>query len=197
LGEHWPEGQQFKLLGKSRQDACRKFYRFKDSSTVVEEIGGEEVLVAIPNDKFVELFGIESPYAPKFEQTSCSQCGREFGPGDHGYSHCADHGLSNDAKDRIKQAISNEERPTASSKHTPGPWHMGAGNGEGGIFADDGRMRFENGTTLYPIASVNRGWNDAEDDANARLIAASPELLSALESMSRLSKEVKQFKDCY
>lgn len=92
----------------------------------------------------------------KYQNVSCSQCGDEFGPGDHGYSHCADHGLSNDAKDRIKQAISNEERPTASSKHTPGPWHMGAGNGEGGIFADDGRMRFENGTTLYPIASVDR-----------------------------------------
>src|SRR6185503_8939538 len=28
---------------------------------------------------------------PKFAQTSCSQCGRDFGPGDHGYSHCADH----------------------------------------------------------------------------------------------------------
>lgn len=28
---------------------------------------------------------------PRFEKTSCSQCGREFGPGDSGYSHCADH----------------------------------------------------------------------------------------------------------
>jgi hypothetical protein len=28
----------------------------------------------------------------RFEQTSCSQCGREFGPGAHGFSHCADHG---------------------------------------------------------------------------------------------------------
>ncbi|MEE9159967.1 MAG: hypothetical protein V3U60_16480 [Gammaproteobacteria bacterium] len=28
----------------------------------------------------------------KFEQTSCSQCGGEFGPGDSGYSHCQDHG---------------------------------------------------------------------------------------------------------
>lgn len=27
----------------------------------------------------------------KFAETSCSQCGRGFGPGDHGYSHCADH----------------------------------------------------------------------------------------------------------
>jgi hypothetical protein len=28
---------------------------------------------------------------PKFDKTYCSQCGREFGPGDHGYSHCKDH----------------------------------------------------------------------------------------------------------
>jgi hypothetical protein len=27
----------------------------------------------------------------KFENTFCSQCGREFGPGDHGFSHCKDH----------------------------------------------------------------------------------------------------------
>jgi hypothetical protein len=29
--------------------------------------------------------------APKFLQTSCSHCGAVFGPGNHGYSHCADH----------------------------------------------------------------------------------------------------------
>lgn len=27
----------------------------------------------------------------KFASTHCSQCGGEFGPGDHGYSHCDDH----------------------------------------------------------------------------------------------------------
>lgn len=28
---------------------------------------------------------------PKFENVSCSQCGRSFGPGDHGFSHCKNH----------------------------------------------------------------------------------------------------------
>lgn len=28
---------------------------------------------------------------PKFPETSCSQCGREFGPGDSGFSHCDQH----------------------------------------------------------------------------------------------------------
>ena len=29
--------------------------------------------------------------SPRFDNTYCSQCGSEFGPGDHGYSHCNDH----------------------------------------------------------------------------------------------------------
>ena len=28
---------------------------------------------------------------PRFPMTYCSQCGQEFGPGDHGYSHCESH----------------------------------------------------------------------------------------------------------
>jgi hypothetical protein len=28
---------------------------------------------------------------PRFANVSCSQCGRDFGPGEHGYSHCSDH----------------------------------------------------------------------------------------------------------
>ncbi len=27
----------------------------------------------------------------KYQNVSCSQCGCEFGPGDAGFSHCADH----------------------------------------------------------------------------------------------------------
>jgi hypothetical protein len=40
------------------------------------------------------------------------------------------------------------------------------------------------GTTLYPIAQITRGWNEAEDEANARLIAAAPEMLEALQSLT-------------
>jgi hypothetical protein len=70
-------------------------------------------------------------------------------------------------------------------KHTQGPWHMGAGNGSGSIFADNGRTRLEiGGTTLYPIAIMGRGWNEVEDEANARLIAVAPEMLAALQSLT-------------
>jgi hypothetical protein len=68
--------------------------------------------------------------------------------------------------------------------HTATPWHVGAGNGADAIFADSGRMRLEpGGTTLYPVCTVVRGWNEAEDQANARLIAAAPELLAALRGL--------------
>ena len=40
------------------------------------------------------------------------------------------------------------------------------------------------GTTLYSIAQITRGWDEAEDEANARLIAAAPELLAALQSLT-------------
>jgi hypothetical protein len=39
------------------------------------------------------------------------------------------------------------------------------------------------GTTLYPIAQIGRGWDEVEDEANARLIAAAPEMLAALEEL--------------
>ena len=62
-------------------------------------------------------------------------------------------------------------------EHTQGKWHVGQGNGEGSIFADNGRMRLEaEGTCLYPICKVIDFNGEAK--ANARLIAAAPELLA-------------------
>jgi hypothetical protein len=34
-----------------------------------------------------------------------------------------------------------------TKQHTATPWHVGAGNGEGAIFAESGRMRLESGGT--------------------------------------------------
>lgn len=65
------------------------------------------------------------------------------------------------------------------NRHTPGPWHVGQMNGAGSVFADHGRTRYEDGTVLYPICKVNRGWDEAEDEANSLLIASAPDLLAA------------------
>ena len=39
--------------------------------------------------------------APRFHTTYCSQCGGEFGPGDHGFSDCRDHAPKETAYERM------------------------------------------------------------------------------------------------
>ena len=66
-------------------------------------------------------------------------------------------------------------------EHTPGPWKVSTGS----VYVDDG--------SDYPvtrIAYMDRDGHDirpVERDANARLIAAAPELLEALEKLVRRS----------
>jgi len=71
--------------------------------------------------------------------------------------------------------------------HTPGPWHCGRGNGEGAIFANNGkRLTIENGLhSLHPICHVQNTFGK-EDQANARLIASAPELLEQCKLFEKL-----------
>ena len=79
---------------------------------------------------------------------------------------------------------------TTQATHTRGPWHTGQGNGEGSIFCESGRTRLESGgTTLYPVCDISRGWDEGEDEANARLIAAAPDLLEALRGLLRETRQ--------
>ena len=41
-------------------------------------------------DRLAAIHSIRLP-PPVFAQVFCSQCGQEFGPGYHGFSHCEDH----------------------------------------------------------------------------------------------------------
>lgn len=49
---------------------------------------------------------------PKFTETSCSQCGGTFGPGDHGFSHCENHAYAN-----VKTEILKDSRLRAIKLH--------------------------------------------------------------------------------
>ena len=39
----------------------------------------------------------------KFGNTSCSQCGKWFGPGEHGFSHCSEHNKTVEADEKPRQ----------------------------------------------------------------------------------------------
>ncbi len=49
--------------------------------------------------------------APRFANVSCSQCGQDFGPGDHGFSHCEHH--------KQVEAVATEEQVRPSADATP------------------------------------------------------------------------------
>ena len=64
------------------------------------------------------------------------------------------------------------------SKHTPGPWEVSYKFGRSGLI---GPVRTTND---YPVASVTGYYEVAgQTEPNARLIAAAPELLEALEKL--------------
>ncbi|WP_152980874.1 hypothetical protein [Stenotrophomonas koreensis] len=72
------------------------------------------------------------------------------------------------------------------SKHTPGPWFH---DGNGNVWRRDPKDLYQNGGTVAgdkSLATIHKGWHHdgAEGypvEANARLIAAAPELLETLE----------------
>jgi hypothetical protein len=83
-------------------------------------------------------------------------------------------------------------------KHTPGPWTVERGHD--GRIGRDGRIR----DVQVTIALVTRGVDlDPDDDlggptfeANARLIAAAPELLAALKTLFDDYKRLADSGDC-
>lgn len=62
---------------------------------------------------------------PRFDNVSCSQCGEDFGPGDHGFSHCEHH------RDLARRL----DAPVASS-------------GDGVMFSMSGRADYGDATTV-------------------------------------------------
>lgn len=66
-----------------------------------------------------------------------------------------------------------------SEQHTPGPWTWPEGCTEIEALADP-----ENSRTYYaPVAHMDLEWSGETMAANARLIAAAPELLEALKAI--------------
>lgn len=68
-----------------------------------------------------------------------------------------------------------------SSGHTPGPWHH---DGAGRIATRSRAHTFGGSRTNVTIASMSVAWKGTDEmNANARLISAAPDLLSAAEAV--------------
>jgi len=65
------------------------------------------------------------------------------------------------------------------TKHTPGPWWVGEEDSFDGI-----AVMYRDG--MVPVANVQTGYTDRNSEANARLIAAAPDLLAACVSLSSM-----------
>lgn len=68
-------------------------------------------------------------------------------------------------------------------KNTPGPWNQSS--------KGDGRIYIEGGAAADDIAVTLMVHDQREDAANARLIAAAPDLLAACEALLRFAESVR------
>lgn len=82
----------------------------------------------------------------KFENVSCSQCGKDFGPGDHGFSHCDSH-MSHATRLRYLAEISDD-----LPLHFQEYMHEAAAAIEEMIFALDLLLRARQSRTLHIVS---------------------------------------------
>lgn len=78
----------------ARQQAARhpRSQRKRDAAKAATRECNAAVRAAIAAGSTSHVMGIdEDTGEAKFQTTYCSQCGQEFGAGDHGYSHCDNH----------------------------------------------------------------------------------------------------------
>jgi hypothetical protein len=73
-----------------------------------------------------------------------------------------------------------ETKMKTIAKHTPGPWDVYAGKMKNG----DRIINDREGTPVAYAADYNQYAKDDQVDANARLIAAAPELLAAANAIN-------------
>lgn len=58
---------------------------------ITDEITYDLSVYPRPLRHLLDLDMAKNPPVGRFPNVFCSQCGNNFGPGDHGYSHCEDH----------------------------------------------------------------------------------------------------------
>lgn len=89
----WDVAPRVVFLAAADADSkAASFHLYGVRALVVAREAIDLALLADANIRSQKATMLERHVAPpKFAKTYCSQCGGEFGPGDHGYSHCTDH----------------------------------------------------------------------------------------------------------
>lgn len=85
----------------------------------------------------------------------------------------------------MQNAAQKIETPVVS-QHTPGPWEIGAPN------YHHIQVKTEKGLVLIGSVAYSNHLGKNECDANARLIAAAPELLAALKEANKRFEEINE-----
>lgn len=81
-----------------------------------------------------------------------------------------------------------------TTKHSPGPWYVGSGTYEGRNIYSTAFVTDDEGFTYQPVVATAEDNEVACWDANARLIAAAPDLLEACETFAEwLGREESGF----
>ena len=75
-----------------------------------------------------------------------------------------------------------------SAKHTPGPWLTDRGNAHTGQIATIHHCLNNDWVEIWTDKWAETGLGEGEQEANARLIAAAPELLDALQAMTEIAE---------
>lgn len=70
---------------KTLCDAC------SGAGEILQDDGSDSVGTLIPCEICAIDAGKPGMTIQKFENVSCSSCGEDFGPGNHGFSHCESH----------------------------------------------------------------------------------------------------------
>lgn len=87
--------QEHEIIRHSLTGDFGRVLRMDDNIYVIIGWGcgpnGDKFPTDLSRQRVTEMRGIERCQDPRFAETSCSQCGREFGPGNYGFSNCKNH----------------------------------------------------------------------------------------------------------
>ena len=86
------------------------------------------------------------------------------------------------------EGVANAASLSSTAAHTPGPWVFGNTSEDRRMILGGESERYVCNVQIYQTPRVAGLCDEAEREANARLIAAAPDMLAALEAMTAVAE---------